>query len=158
MSIGLALALSSAQAVTGAPAQGNDEAVTYVVKAGDTFDRLSRNYLVPERNWQALLRLSGILDPKRLPVGHRLVIPRSWLRYKLEPARLASYRGTVRIALDDRLLTPTVGMPVAEGMRLTTAGNSFLSLVLADRSIVVIPSQTQVAIHRLRRQHKPGTA
>lgn len=154
MSISLALALSSAQAPT--PSVGPDT-VTYVVRAGDTFDRLSRNYLVPERNWRALLRLAGIRDPKRLPVGRRLVIPRSWLRYRIEPARLASYRGTLGIALGGRAPAPSIGMPVGEGARLTTAASSFASLILADGSTVVIPSQSQVTIRHLRRILLTGT-
>ena len=157
MSISLALALSGAQAPAPAIASDTNDTVTYVVKAGDTFDRLSRDYLVPERNWQALLRLAGIRDPRRLPVGRRLVIPRSWLRHRLEPARLASYRGTVRISAGGRALTPAVGMAVGEGTRLTTGGNSFVSLVLADRSTVVLPSQSQVTIRQLQRILLTGT-
>lgn len=134
-----------------------EDTIVYVVRRGDTFDRLSRKYLVPDRDWQALLRLAGIRDPRRLPIGHRLVIPRTWLRYTVEPARLASYRGTVRISFSGRAVAPAAGMALGEGTQLTTAANSFISLVLPDRSTVVIPSQSQVRIRQLRRILLTGT-
>ena len=87
-----------AAAVTPAPAPPPDT-VIYVVRRGDTLDRLSQSFLVPERRWRALLKLAGIRNPRRLPVGRPLTIPRDWLRYKVEPARLASYRGTVSLSM-----------------------------------------------------------
>jgi hypothetical protein len=125
--------------------------VTYVVRRGDTLDRLSRNFLVPARRWQALRTLAGIRDPRRLPVGQRLTIPRLWLRFKVEPARLASYRGTVRLTIAGRPMPPAAGTVIGENTDIATAANSFVTLILADRSQVVIPSQSRVRILELRR-------
>jgi hypothetical protein len=127
------------------------ETVTYVIRRGDTLERLSRSFLVPERRWQALLKLAGIRNPKRLPVGRQLRIPRQWLRFKVEPARLASYRGTVSLSIGGRAISPSPGAIVGEGTQIATAGNSFATLMLADRSQVVIPSQSRVRIRELRR-------
>lgn len=127
------------------------ETILYVVRRGDTLDRLSRSFLVEQRTWRSLLKLAGIRDPKRLPVGHRLSVPRAWLRYTIEPARLASYRGNVRISVGGRQITPTVGAAVSEGAQLETAANSFVTLILADRSKIVLPSQTRVRVLQLRR-------
>lgn len=144
----LAVALQTAAAV---PSPPKADVVTYVVRRGDTLDRLSRSFLVPERRWRALLNPAGIRDPRRLPIGRRLAIPRSWLRYKVEPARLASYRGTVSLTLAGRPVAPAAGTVIGEGTDVATAANSFVTLILADRSQVVIPSQSRVRIRALRR-------
>jgi len=106
---------------------------------------------VPERRWEALLGLAAIRDPKRLPIGRKLRIPRAWLRFKVEPARLASYRGTVSLSVNGKTIAPSIGIVVGEGSEITTAGNSFATLMLADRSQVVIPSQSRVRVRELRR-------
>lgn len=143
----LAVAL---QAAAASPSPRAD-VVTYVVRRGDTLDRLSQNFLVPERRWQALLEPAGIRDPRRLPVGRRLTIPRTWLRFKVEPARLASYRGSISLTIAGRTVTPAAGAVIGEGTDIATAANSFVTLILADRSQVVVPSQSRVRIRELRR-------
>jgi hypothetical protein len=42
-------------------------------------------------------------------------------------------------------------MAIGEGAEIATAGNSFATLMLADRSQVVIPSQSRVRVRELRR-------
>ncbi len=127
------------------------DTIVYVVRRGDTLDRLSRSFLVPARTWRSLLRLAAIRNPRRLPVGRKLAIPRAWLRYTVEPARLASYRGAISITVDGRPLRPVVGTMMGEGSQIATAGNSFATLVLADRSQIALPSQTRIRIRQLRR-------
>jgi hypothetical protein len=144
----LAVALQTAATAAFFP---QTDVITYTVQRGDTLDRLSHSFLVPERRWQALLGLAGVRNPRRLPVGRRLAIPRSWLRFKVEPARLASYRGTIRLTFAGRTVTPTAGVLIGEGTDVTTAANSFVTFILADRSQVVIPSQSRVRIRELRR-------
>jgi hypothetical protein len=148
LSILLAVA---AHAAAIAPAQPQNDIIYYVIRRGDTLYGLSRNFLVPERRWEALLRLAAIRDPKRLPVGRTLRIPRTWLRFKVEPARLAGYRGTVSLSMSGRAIVPSVGAVIGEGAEIATAGNSFATLMLADRSQVVIPSQSRVRVRELRR-------
>jgi len=144
----LAVALQTAPLLS-QPSQR--DVVTYTVRRGDTLDRLSRSFLVPERRWRSLLGLARIGNPKRLPVGRQLRIPRPWLRFKVEPARLASYRGTIRLSIGGRAVSPSPGALVGEGTEVATAANSFVTLMLADRSQVVIPSQSRVRVRELRR-------
>lgn len=146
--VALAATLSLAPPSASAPRR---ETVTYVVRSGDTLDELSRHFLVDAHRWRSLLRLARVSDPRRLPVGRKLVIPRSWLRYRIEPARLASYRGNVSISAGGGAAVPKVGMTIGEGAWITTAANSFVTLTLGDRSQIVLPSQTRVRVRQLRR-------
>ena len=148
MSILLAVAAHAAAVL---PAQPPNDAIEYVIRRGDTLYGLGRSFLVPERRWEALLRLAALRDPKRLPVGRKLRIPRAWLRFNVEPARLASYRGAVSLSIGGKTMAPSVGIVVGEGAEIATAGNSFATLILADRSQVVIPSQSRVRVRELRR-------
>ena len=134
----------------GAPPR-SDDSIIYVVRAGDTLERLARAYLVPGQQWRALQRRTKVSDPRRLPVNRTLSIPRAWLRYKVEPARLASYRGSVSISVGGRQAVLTPGISVGEGAEIATGANSFVTLMLADRSKVVIPSQSRVRLRELRR-------
>ena len=148
MSILLAVAAHAAAVL---PAQPPNDTIEYVIRRGDTLYGLGRSFLVPERRWEALLRLAALRDPKRLPIGRKLRIPRAWLRFNVEPARLASYRGAVSLSIGGRTIAPSVGIVVGEGAEIATAGNSFATLILADRSQVVIPSQSRVRVRELRR-------
>lgn len=144
----LAAAMPLAPSSASAP---RTDTVIYVVRSGDTLDELSRDFLVDGRRWHSLLRLARVSDPRRLPVGQKLVIPRSWLRYRIEPARLASYRGNVSISVGGVAAAPKVGMTISEGTQISTAANSFVTLVLGDRSRIVLPSQSRVRMRQLRR-------
>jgi hypothetical protein len=125
--------------------------IAYVIRRGDTADKLSRNYLVAGRDWRALLRLARVQNPRRLPTGRQIWIPRNWLRYRIEPARLASYRGRVAITSNGREASAVVGASIGEGMFIATAANSFATLILADQSRIVLPSQSRVRVRELRR-------
>jgi hypothetical protein len=148
LSILLAVA---AHAAAVAPVQPRNDDIWYTIRRGDTLYGLSRSFLVPERRWEALLRLAAIRDPKRLPVGRKLRIPRTWLRFTVEPARLAGYRGTVSLSMSGRAIAPSIGIAIGEGAEVATAGNSFATLMLADHSQVAIPSQSRVRVRQLRR-------
>lgn len=136
-------------AVTRPAPHAND--IAYVIRRGDTADQLSRNYLVEGRDWRAFLKLARVQNPRRLPTGRQIWIPRSWLRYRIEPARLASYRGKVAITTDGRETSAAIGASIAEGMYISTAANSFATLILADQSRIVLPSQSRVRVRELRR-------
>jgi hypothetical protein len=82
----LAVALQTAAA----SAAAQSETVSYVIRSGDTLDRLSRSFLVPERRWRTLLKLAVIRDPKRLPIGRT----RSSLRVSRATAARSGFRST----------------------------------------------------------------
>ncbi|MDH7972065.1 FecR domain-containing protein [Sphingomonas sp. AR_OL41] len=143
------LAIQAAPAPVSPPARV--ATIPYVVKRGDTLEALSRRYLQPQRGWRALRPLARARDPRHLPVGLTIDIPRAWLRYTVEPATLASYRGTVTIVIGGRAVTPTPGMTIGEGAVMSTAANSFVTLTLADRSKLVLPSQSSFTVREIRR-------
>jgi hypothetical protein len=127
------------------------DTVSYTIRPSDTLWRLSTAFLVPEKTWHTLLPLSGTHNPRRLAIGRTIVVPRAWLRETVEPATLASFHGTVSIVVNGQPVPPSAGMTIEEGAEITTAANSFATLLLRDRSKVALPSLSHVRVRQLRR-------
>lgn len=135
----------------------NDDAIVYRVAKGDSL------YTLAERNFRKLAdyavvqRLNRVIDPRRLPVGTVLKIPRSVLRQEPIDAVVQSFRGTVFAGAGERYRRVVVGMKVREGDRIETAGRSFVTLGLPDGSNVTLPSRTTVLVERMRRTLMAGS-
>lgn len=150
-------ALLGAAAPAAAKGPSSRDAVRYTVKPRDTLFELSRAFLVPARTWQTLLPISRARGPRQLPIGRTLDIPRAWLRFTPEQARLASFRGAVSIENGGTRTAPAIGAMLAEGARITTGANGFVTLILADQSRITLPSQSTVRIGLLRRYRLADT-
>lgn len=140
-----------AAAVAAATVPSAQETVQYTVRRGDTLEGLARDYLLPNVHWRELQRLAKVRDPRHLPINRQLAIPRRWLRYRTETARLASFRGTISARAGVRTIPAAVGTLVSEGTELATGANSFLTLILSDGSKLVVPSQSRIRLGAVRR-------
>jgi hypothetical protein len=96
-------------------------------------------------------RLNRIQDPRRIPVGFTLRIPRRLLKYEPVAARIRSFRGDVRLIREGRELPLAAGTAVLEGDAIATAANSFASVTMPDDSAIALPSQSRVVVRRLRK-------
>lgn len=141
--LALALAFPCAH---GQPAGALGEDFVYVVQAGDTLSTLAQQYTGNASNWKPLQSRNGVADPTRLPVALELRIPLALIPERPASARVVHVQGHAEV--DGRPAQPD--MPVAEGMRLRTAADSFLSLELADGSTVTVPAASDVSVERLR--------
>jgi len=141
--LALALAIPCAHSQ---PAGALGEDFIHVVQAGDTLSTLAQRYTGDASNWQPLQTHNGVADPTRLPVAMELHIPLALIPEQAASARVVHVQG--RAEVDGRLAQPD--MAVAEGMRLRTYTDSFLSLELADGSTVTIPAGSDVSVERLR--------
>lgn len=97
------------------------------------------------------MRAAGVRDPRQLPVGRPLTIPRAWLRWLPDGTRLASVRGTVQILMRGQKIAPIAGTVLREGTEITTAADSFATLVLSNGSRVALPSQSRVSLVHMRK-------
>lgn len=121
------------------------------MQPGDTPSTVAQRYILPEHDWRDVMRLARGHDPHRLPRGATLSIPRAWLRWKPERARLVSTRGTVTVSIGGRRVTPAVGTVLDEGAEIATAASSFVTLALSNGSRIALPSQSRVRVARLRK-------
>jgi hypothetical protein len=133
------------------PGEVQEAPLHYVVRSGDTLFQLARRYLAAGHDWRTLGKLWHVRNPRRLPVGRTFTIPRAWLRWTADDARVVGLRGTVSLQAGGRPLRPAVGIVLPEGASVSTAANSFVTLALTNGSRIALPSQSEVTILRLRK-------
>lgn len=148
------LALLLALAVPGAALaqQGVPTApdARYVVKKGDNLYNLGVRYFARPGDYETVRRLNRIPNPRSLRPGSTLVIPYRVMRTQPITAELVAYSGAVRIEQAGRLAAPRVGLPIVEGMALTTGPNGFLTVELSDESRITLPSNSSGRVRQLR--------
>lgn len=140
--LGLLLPLSAAAQPAGA--KGDD--FLYRIVQGDTLGDLAQRYTMNFSNWSALQRINGIDDPLRVPIAKLFRIPFSMIPLRPAPARVLHWAG--QAAVDGRPLS--AASEVSEGQTIETGPNGFVTLQLADDSIVSVPPSTSLAVKRLR--------
>ncbi len=119
----------------------------YRVQAGDILLTLSKRFTSNEENWKQIRQLNGIVDQYRIPIGFQLKIPFSLIDEKPATATVTHLGGTAYL---NGLPLNQVGTAVTEGMTITTAPNSHVTLTLPDRSKVLVPADSAVTAQRLR--------
>ncbi len=124
---------------------------SYVVRPDDTLFDLAVHYLQDPHDWVALRDINHVADPRRLATGSTLSIPTARLRQQLLTAKVIAVRGTVSEQPANGERMPLLsGVSLQEGDEIDTGSNAFVSVLLTDGSRVVLPSNSQVKIARLR--------
>lgn len=145
----LALALPSAALAQQAPPPSSPDA-RYVVRKGDTLYTLGTRYFARPGDYRTVQRLNKIPDARRLQPGSTLVVPYRLMRTNAITAELVAFSGAVRIERNGQPVAPRVGLPIVEGMRLTTLANGFVTIELSDASRITLPSNSSGLVRRLR--------
>lgn len=138
-------------------AQSADQPVSYEVRAGDTLIALGQRYLVSNAAALEVGRVNRIRDPRRIPVGMKLAIPRRLLRFAPIELRVQSFSGPVTISGGAQALAPRPGLVLPEGTEIETGSNGFVTVSGADGSRFTLPSHSRVRILHSRR-YVLGTA
>lgn len=151
----MALALWAAAVHCGA-ATAQD--IEHRIRPGDTLEALSTHYLDTPRLWPQLQAYNHVADPLRLRPGSVLRIPARWL-----PAGSAQ----VDFIQGEASATPPAGagatplqagQPLNEGTRLRVAPDSFVTVRLADGTLIRVQADTDLQLQQLRRRGRAGDA
>jgi hypothetical protein len=137
----MACLLSSAATV----AQDQDY-IEHRLKAGESPFTLARDYLSSPYSYSAILKVNGIANARRIPVGTMIRLPRHLLAYRSAGLRVEAFSGEVTI--DGR--PAARGMAVPEGAKIRTGSMGFVSLRGSDGSVVTMPTNTQAQLVRAR--------
>jgi len=129
-----------------------DPPINYTVRKGDNLYTLALHYMHRLSDYRIVQTLNRVRDPYRLPIARTLLIPRALLKSDPLDAKVIAFRGGTTI--DGRQVA--LGAVVAEGGRIQTGVNAFLSIALADGSTITLPSQSQIRVERLRRFRLTG--
>ncbi len=131
-----------------APAKAAEEdVIVYQVKRGDTLISLGDKYFARADDYIRVQKANGIRNPHAIPVGTKLRIARSYLKFRSSSARIVAARGNVTM---NGAAAPS-GTTINEGVTLRTAASSFATISLENGSRVSLPSNSDLKIVRLRR-------
>lgn len=143
-------AAASASGVPGSITVGT-ASITYFARSGDTLISIARQYTEKAGNWIALGKLNRIERDSAIPIGTPILIPGELLNDSPAQATVVAMTGDIAATAPDGSRSRlAIGATVAEGTRIQTGGNSFLTLSLVDQSRISVPSNTRVELARLR--------
>jgi hypothetical protein len=132
--------------------------ITYYAQAGDTLMSIAQRLTTKTGNWVALGTINRINKDSNIPIGTGIVIPTELLADEPTDATVIARNGSITATTPDgRSITIDIGSKVVEGMRITTAANSFLTLSLADESRISVPSNSNVLLAKLRKSLYTGS-
>lgn len=140
---------------TSLPVHAQD--LVHLVQPGDNLYDLAQRYLDDPTQWPELQRLNRIAHPRRLMPGNRLVIPAAMARPEPATADVLHIAGqaSVTSAGQPRSSPLIPGARVGEGDRIEVAEDGFVTLKLADGSVLRMAAGTQVRLRELR--HAPAS-
>lgn len=145
--------LALALLVLGLPALAQHPDHVHTVQPGDNLYNLAQRYLDDPAQWHALQRLNQVADPRRLVPGSRLRIPATLLRAQPAPADVLHVAGQARVR--GSAIPLAAGARVPEGAHIDVGDDGFVTLRLADGSVVRLAAGTQVQLRELR--HAPAS-
>ncbi len=156
----LALAALAGLAARGAqaspPVPLGDE-VAHIVKEGDTLEGLARDYLAAPRQWQQLQTRNKVADPRRLQPGSVI-----WIPVRLQPSESATVQFvqgavTAQARAGDAPAPVSPGGKLEEGTALQVGPESFVTVKLADGTVVRVQAQSELQLRQLRRRGRAGS-
>lgn len=138
---GLAAALLAiALAVAATAAQAEEREFAYRTVAGDTLIGIAERFLLDPEEWRLLQKRNRIANPRAIPVGTEIRMPLGRMRSQARPMAVEVVRGRAEGATG----------ALAEGDRISTGGDGFVTIRLADGSRVSVPSASSVQVERSR--------
>lgn len=120
--------------------------VTYRMERGDTLIGIENRYMRGGEAVATLARLNRITNPRRIPIGTVLRLPRRLLAWRSAQLMVRSFSGPVNI----NGAAPQVGVPLAEGAVIRTGANGFVSFQSADGATIALPSNSHARLERAR--------
>ena len=143
--------------------RGND-VIAHRVVTGDTLEMLAARYLGDHKRWTALQSHNKVENPLRLRPGSVLEIPTRLLRAAM--ASVVFVQGDVQSTRSASHLADSVNAPpqpvqkgqlLQEGDSLQVPANAFVSVRLADGSLVRVQSESDVELRQMRRKGRAGS-
>jgi len=148
---------TSAQAAPPAATTPPGDEIAHTVQEGDTLEGLAKAYLAAPRQWPLLQARNKVTNPRRLVPGSVV-----WIPVRLQPAESATVEfvhGTVtaKARAGDAPAPVTQGGKLEEGTALQVGPDAFVSVKLADGTVVRVQAQSELLLRQLRRRGRAGS-
>jgi hypothetical protein len=119
---------------------------SYTTALGDSLLSIASKHLIDRRDWQSLQKLNAIKNPNAIPVGSRIKIPVDAMRMEPASVKVVSVQGSA----DASGKPIKVGEVFNEGSKLATGADGFVTLQLADGSVLTVQSKSSVRLENTR--------
>ena len=119
----------------------------YVTRPGDTLIGIGRRLLRQARDWVQVQKLNRVADPYRMPSGSTLRIPVALLQPEAASARIVAVSGAARSGKDKA----EAGASLGEDAELQTEGDGFVTIQLADGTLLTLQPRTRLRLEALKR-------
>lgn len=149
----LAPGAAVAQAAAAAsPNPGAQSDYLYRARQGDTLIALGKELLERPNDWPQIQALNNIADPRRIPLGKLIRIPLRLLKGERIPGRVDETVGTASLVLAGGAPAPVrVGDAVPEGARVETGNDGYVTIRLADGSLLKVQAASQAVLEQSRK-------
>lgn len=128
-------------------AQAQDEGyLTYRMASGDTLIGLDARYMTGGDAVERVARINRIRNPRRIPIGKELLLPRDLLAW--EPVQLVVRAFSGPVTIDGA--TPQPGAILREGSVIRSGRNGFISFQTNDGAAIAMPSNSHARLVRSR--------
>ncbi|GBH27165.1 peptidase M23 [Burkholderia vietnamiensis] len=146
----LAFAVAAHQAAA-QPSAATGKTVVSRTQAGATLYDVATRYLQGPDDWQLLQRINHVPAPKHLQPGTALKLPVVRLRKEKLTARIVAVQGSGQRWSGGAYAPLANNTTLAEGERVRTGANGFVTLELADGTHMSLPPDSQLELKTLRR-------
>jgi len=123
----------------------------YTVRPGDNLHDLSEKYLIDKDNYLKIQQLNNIANPKSMPPGTVIRFPTKWLKVQPSSALVIGGKGDVTIIrssdYDKKDESSEVRLYV--GDRIITGNSSSATLIFADKSQLLLQSDSELIMDKL---------
>jgi hypothetical protein len=144
---GTALAQPAAPQVIAAT---DKEVVGYTLKSGESLFTVGDRYFSSRGDYEHVRAYNRIKNPRSLPPGTVISVPRRYLKTRQLEAQILAFRGNATVEQAGVAAKPVIGAKVSEGMILQTAEDGFMTLGLSNGSRITIPSKSRIRVAQMR--------
>lgn len=141
---------------------GTSACHTHTAVAGDTLIGLSQHYLAQPQQWQVLARANRVPNPRRIPIGTSLCIPVDQMKSTPKPGVVLEVVGEATASSGNKAdqASPAravqKGDAVPLGMSLRTSPTGYVTVQLADGSILKIQANTEARLDSSQHYEEAG--
>lgn len=132
--------------------------VEHLIVQGDTLERLSTQFYGNPKLWTHLQKTNNVANPRALRPGSVLRIPVKYM--PAQDAEISFVQGTATVgsASGDTAAAPLkAGQKVTEGQKIQVEPDSFVTIKLADGTLIRVQANSEVQLKQLRRKGRSGS-
>ena len=134
-----------------------DGFIEHRIKQGDTLERLATEFYGDVKLWPELQKSNQVANPKHLQPGSMLRIPVKFLPLQSAEVSFVQGQASVTAKPGAEPAELKVGQKLGEGAEIKVAPDSFVTVKLADGSLIRIQAQSDVQLQQLRRKGRAGS-